>query len=84
MKVVDEDVPASFPHVLVIGIHGGHGLFHAEVQNLLEQLFVEVRMGIVELFLADLNHHLVDEGNLLLGFLEALADAIQHDLVGDL
>ena len=84
MEVVNQDVPAGFPHVLVIGIHGSHSFFHAKVQNFLEQFFIEICMRIVELFLADLSHHLVDEGDLLLGFLEAFFDALQHNLVGDL
>ena len=84
VPLFDELVPAGLTNVLVVGVHGGLGLVHGGIHDLLEQLLVEVRVGIVELGLADLGHHLADQGNLLLVLLMGHADGLEHHIVGHL
>ena len=84
MPLLDQLVPAGLADVLVVGVHGGLRLVHRGVHDLLEQLLVEVGVGIVELGLADLGNHLVDQRDLLLVLLVRHADGLEHDVVGHL
>ncbi len=71
MPLLDQLVPARLADVLVVGIHGGLGVVHGGGHDLVEQLLIEVGVGVVELRLADLGDHLVDEGDDLLVLLVA-------------
>ena len=84
VPVLDHGVPPGLPDVLVVGVHGGLGLVHKVGDNVIEELLVEVGMGVVELLLADLRHHLADEGHL--GLVDAVGqlDGLKHGVVGDL
>ena len=84
MPLLDQLVPAGLADVLVVGIHGGLGIVHGGGHDLVEQLLIEVGVGVVEFGLADLGHHLVDEGDLLLVLLVSGADGLEHDIVGHL
>ena len=84
VPLFDELVPAGLPDVLIVGIHGGLGLVHGGVHDLLKQFIVKVGVGIVKLGLADLGDHLVDQGHLLLIFLMGHADGLEHHVVGHL
>jgi len=84
VPLFDHGVPALLADVLVVGVHGGLGLVHEVLGDPVEQLVVEVGVGIVELGLADLGHHLVDEGDLLLVLLVGGADGLEHHIVGHL
>ena len=84
VPLLDQLVPAGLADVLVVGVHGGLRLVHRGVHDLLEQLLVEVGVGIVELGLADLGNHLVDQRDLLLVLLVGHADGLEHDVVGHL
>ena len=84
VPLLDHGVPAGLPDVLVVGVHGGLGLVHEVGNNIVKQLLIEGGVGIVELGLADLGHHLVDEGDLLLVLLVGLLDGLKHDVVGHL
>ncbi|SCI52688.1 Uncharacterised protein [uncultured Flavonifractor sp.] len=84
VPLVDHGVPALLADVLVVGVHGGLGLVHVLVHDLVEQLLVEVSVVVLHLGLADLGHDVVDEGDLLLDLLVGLHDALVHDVVGDL
>ena len=84
VPLLDELVPAGLADVLVVGIHGGLGVVHGGGHDLVKQLLIEVGVGIVELGLADLGHHLVDEGDLLLVLLVGHLDGLEHGVVGDL
>ena len=84
VPLFDHGVPALLADVLVIGVHGGLGLVHEVGGDLVEQLVVEVGVGVLELGLADLLHHLIDEGDLLLVLLVGLLDGLEHDIVGHL
>ena len=81
MPLVDQLVPVGLPLVLVVGIHGGAGLVPGLGHDLVEQFLVKVGVGIVKLGLADLLHHPVDEGDLLLDLVKGQLDALQHGLV---
>ncbi|MPM71221.1 hypothetical protein SDC9_118184 [bioreactor metagenome] len=84
VPLLDELVPAAFPDVFVVGIHGGLRVVHGGGHDFLKQLLTEVGVGILELGLADFAHHLVDEGNLLLVLLVGHADGLVHSVVADL
>ena len=84
MPVLDELVPPLLAHVLVVGVHGGAGLIHGGLHNLVEQLLVEVGVVVGHLVPADLGHDLVDEGHLLLDVLVGGHDGVVHDVVGQL
>ena len=84
MPMVDQLVPTLLADVFVVGVHGGLGLVHGGLDDLVEQLFVEVGVLIGELGLADLLDHLIDEGDDGLVGLVGGLDALEHDLVGDL
>ena len=84
VPVLDELVPALLAHILVVGVHGGHGLFHSGLDYLVEQLLVEVGVLVLELGLANLLDHLVDEVEHGLNLLVGLHDALVHDVLGDL
>ena len=84
VPVLDHGVPAGLADVLIVGIHGGLGLVHEVGGDLVEQLVVEVGVRIVELGLADLGDHLIDELDLLLVFLVGLLDGLEHLIVGNL
>ena len=84
VPVLDHLVPAGLADVLVVGIHGGLGLVHEVGNDLVEELLIEVRVGIVELGLADLGDHAVDELDLLLIFVVRQLDGTVHRVVIDL
>ena len=84
VPVLDELVPALLADVLVVGVHGGHGLVHGGLDYLVEQLLVKVGVLVLELGLADLLDHLVDEVEHGLHLLVRLHDALVHDVVGHL
>ncbi len=84
VPLLDHGVPALLADVLVISVHGGLGLVHKVGGDLVEQLVVEVGVGVLELGLADLLHHLIDEGDLLLVLLMGLLDGLEHHGVWDL
>ena len=84
VPVLDELVPALLADVLVVGVHGGLGLVHGGVDYLREELLVEVGVLILELGLANLLDHLVDEVEHGLELLVRLHDALVHDVLGDL
>ena len=84
MPMLDHGVPAGFPDVLVVGVHGGLGLVHEAGDDVVEQLLIEIGVGVIELLLADLGHHLIDEGHLLLVLLVGGLDGLEHHVVGDL
>ena len=54
MPVLDHLIPAGLTDVLVVGVHGSFGLVHEVGHDLVEQLLIEVGVGIVKLGLADL------------------------------
>ena len=84
VPVVDQGVPALLTHVLVVGVHGGLGLVHGGLDDLVEQLLVEVGVVVGHLLLADLGNDLVDEVHLGLDLLVGLHDGVIHHIVGDL
>ncbi len=84
VPVLDHLVPAGLADVLVVGVHGGLGLVHEVGHDAVKQHLVEVGVGIVELGLADLGHHLIDKGDLLLVLLVGGANGLEHDVVGHL
>ena len=84
VPLLDQLVPAGLADVLVVGIHGGLGIVHGGGHDLVKQLLIEVGVGILELGLSDLGHHLVDEGDLLLVLLVGGADGLEHHVVGHL
>ena len=84
VPVLDELVPALLADVLVVGVHGGLGLVHGGLDYLVEELLVEVRVLILELGLADVADHHVDEVEHGLELLVGLHDALVHDVLGDL
>ena len=84
VPVLDHLVPAGLPDILIVGIHGGLGLVHKVMNDLVKQLLIEVRVGIVELGLADLGDHLAYEGDLLLILLVGHANGLEHHIVGHL
>ena len=84
VPLFDHGVPALLTDVLVIGVHSGLGLVHEVGHDVVEQLLVEGGVGIVELGLADLGDHLVDELDLLLVLLVGLLNGLEHLVVGDL
>ena len=84
VPVVDQLVPALLAHVLVVGVHGGAGLVHRGLHDLVEQLLIEVGMVVGHLLLADLGHEVIDKAHLLLNVLMGLDDGVVHDLVGQL
>ena len=80
----DPVVDAALTHVLVVGVHA---VFHGRelvVHQQLEELLVEGGVLILELGLADLLDHLVDQVQHGLQMLVRLHDALVHDLIGDL
>ena len=80
----DPLVDAGLADVLVVGVHA---VFHARklvLDQLVEQLIVERRVLVLELRLADLGDHLVDEVENRLQMLVSLHDALVHDVLGDL
>ena len=84
VPVLDHLVPAGLADILVVGVHGGLGLVHEVGNDLVKQLLIEVGVGIVELGLADLGDHLIDEGDLLLILLVGHTDGLKHHIVGHL
>ena len=84
VPVLDHLVPAGLADVLVVGIHGGLGLVHEVGNDLVEELLIEVCVGIVELGLADLGDHAVDELDLLLILVVRQLDGTVHRVVIDL
>ena len=84
VPVLDHLVPAGLADVLVVGIHRGLGLVHEVVDDLVEELLIEVRVGVVELGLADLGDHAVDELDLLLVLVVRQLDGTVHRVVVDL
>ena len=84
VPLFDHGVPALLTDVLVIGVHSGLGLVHEVGHDVVEQLLVEGGVGIVELGLADLGDHLVDQLDLLLVLLVGLLNGLEHLVVGDL
>ena len=84
VPLFDQLVPAGLADVLVVGVHGGLGVLHGGGHDLVKQLLIEVGVGIVELGLADLVDHLVDEGDLLLVLLVSHLDGLEHGVVGHL
>ena len=83
MPVLDHLVPAGLADVLVVGIHRGLGLVHEVFDDLVEQLLVEARVRVVELGLADLGDHAVDELDLLLVLVVGKLDGFVHGVVVD-
>ena len=81
VPVLDHLIPAGLTDVLVVGVHGSFGLVHEVGHDLVEQLLIEVGVGIVKLGLADLGDHLVDEGHLLLVLLMGQLDGTVHGVV---
>src|SRR5699024_2491006 len=81
VPAVDELVPALLADVLVVGVHGGLGLVHGGLDYLLKELLVEVGVLVLELGLADVLDHHVDEVQDGLELLVGLDDALVHDLV---
>ena len=81
VPLVDQAVPAGFPDVLIIGIHGGFGVLHGGGGYLVKQLLVKIGMGVIELRLADFSHHLVNQGDLLLIFLMGHLNRLEHGIV---
>ena len=84
VPVVDELVPALLADILVVGVHGGLGLVHGGLDDLLEELLVEVGVLVLELGLADVLDHHVDEVEHGLELLMRGDYALVHDLVGHL
>ncbi len=78
---LDQRIPARLTDVLIVGIHGGLRLVHGGGNDLIEQHLVEIGVGILELGLADLLHHTVNEGDLLLVLLVGGADRLEHHVV---
>ena len=77
----DPFIHARLAHVLVVGVHAVlHGLHLVGAQEL-EQVLVKGRVLILELRLADLADHLVDEVEHGLQVLMRLHDALVHDIV---
>ena len=80
----DPVVDAGLADVLVVGVHAVlHGL-ELVLNQLVEQLLVEGGVLVLELGLADLGDHLVDEIQHGLQVLVGLDDALVHHVVGDL
>ena len=84
VPVLDHLVPAGLADVLVVGVHRGLGLVHEVLDDLVEQLLVEARVRVVELGLADLGDHAVDELDLLLVLVVGKLDGLVHGVVIDL
>ena len=84
VPLFNHGVPALLADVLIIGVHSGLGLVHEVGHDVIEQLLIEGGVGIVELGLADLGDHLVDELDLLLVLLVGLLNGLEHLVVGDL
>ena len=83
VPVLDHLVPAGLADVLVVGIHRGLGLVHEVFDDLVEQLLIEARVRVVELGLADLGDHAVDELDLLLVLVVGKLDGLVHGVVVD-
>ena len=84
VPVLDHLVPAGLADVLIVGVHRGLGLVHEVLDDLVEQLLVEACVRIVELGLADLGDHAVDELDLLLVLVVGKLDGLIHGVVVDL
>ena len=84
MPVLDHLVPAGLADVLVVGVHRGLSLVHKALDDLVKQLLVEARVRVVELGLADLGDHTVDELDLLLVLVVGKLDGLVHRVVVDL
>ena len=84
VPLFNHGVPALLADVLIIGVHSGLGLVHEVGHDVIEQLLIEGGVGIVELGLADLGDHLVDELDLLLVLLVGLLNGLEHLVIGDL
>ena len=83
MPVLDHLVPAGLADVLVVGVHRGLSLVHKALDDLVKQLLVEARVRVVELGLADLGDHTVDELDLLLVLVVGKLDGLVHGVVVD-
>ena len=84
MPVLDHLIPAGLADVLIVGVHRGLGLVHEVLDDLVEQLLVEACVRVVELGLADLGDHAVDELDLLLVLVVGKLDGLVHGVVVDL
>ncbi len=81
VPMIHQHVPAGFAYVLVVGIHSGLRLIHGGFHNLVEQLLIKISVGIVELGLANLGNHPVDQLHLLLVFLMGQLNGAEHGVV---
>ena len=84
VPAVDEGVPALLPDVLVVGVHGGAGLVHGLLHNLVKERLVEIGVLVGHFFLANLRHDGTDKLHLLLNFRMGLENGVVHDVVGEL
>ena len=84
VPVLDHLVPAGLADVLVVGVHRGLGLVHEVLDDFVEQLLVEACVRVIELGLADLGDHAVDELDLLLILVVGKLDGLVHGVVVDL
>ena len=80
----DPFVHARLADVLVVGVHAVLHAFHLVGAEQLEQFLVKGGVLILELRLADLGNHLVDEVQHRLQVLVRLHDALVHHVVGHL
>ena len=84
LHCADPVVDAGLADVLVVSVHAVFHALELVLDELIEQLLVKRRVLVLELRLADLGDHFVDEVENGLQMLVSLNDALVHDVLGNL